>query len=387
MQVTLSHRIALDPTVKQEQVLRQAVGVARFAYNWALAEWKRQYEAGEKPNECKLRRQLNAIKGEKFPWMLDVPKSVPQQAIKNLGQACKGFFQGLADCPKFKKKFQHDSARLDNGPGTFRVTGKRVHVPRFGELRLREPLRFTGKALSATISREADRWFVSIPVEIEMPEPERENQATVGVDLGITTTATLSTGEKLDGPKALKSNLRRLRRCSRAHSRKKRGSANRRKSAAKLARLHQRIGNMRRDWLHKTTTWLATVLALIGIEDLNVSGLLANPHLARPIADIGCHEFRRQLEYKSKLYGAQVVVADRWYPSSKLCSVCGYKTEDLSLSDRLWTCPKCGSIHDRDVNAARNLEHLATVSSTGSDACRELAHQGRSVKQESMSIH
>jgi len=386
--VTLSHRIALDPTTEQERVLRQAVGVARFAYNWALAEWKREYETGEKPKERKLRRQLNAIKREKFPWMLDVPKSVPQQAIKNLGKAFQAFFEGHADYPKFKKKFQHDWARLDNGPGTFRVSAKRIGVPRFGELRMREELRFAGKALSATVSREADRGLVSIPVEIERPEPKRESQAAVGVDLGITTTATLSTGEKLDGPKALKSNLRRLQRCSRAHSRKKRGSANRRKSAARLARIHQRIGNIRQDWLHKTTTWLASVFTLIGVEDLNVRGMLANRHLARAIADIGCREFRRPLDYKGKLYGAQVVVADCGYPSSRLCSVCGSRLENLSLSDRTWTCPECGSVHDRDENAAKNLEHYAYREFHGNVyACGELAQQGRSVKQESMSIH
>jgi len=226
---------------------------------------------------------------------------VPQQAIQNLGQAFKGFLEGPAGYAKFKKKFQHDRARLDNGPGTYRVSGRRLGVPRFGELRMREPVRFIGKMLSATVSREADRWLVSIPVEMERPEPERENQASVGVDLGITRTATLSTGEKLDGPKALKSNLRRLRRCSRAHRRKKRGSANRHKSAARLARLHQRLGNMRRDWIHQTTSWRVSVLALIGIEDLNVSGLLANPHWAGAIGDIGCREFRRHWEYKGKL--------------------------------------------------------------------------------------
>jgi putative transposase len=379
--------MALDLTTEQEGWLGKAVGVARFAYPGALAEWKRPYHQGEKPPEARRRRELNAIKGEKFPGMLEVPKSVPQQAIKNLGQAFKGFFEGDAEYPKFKKEFQRDSARLDNGPGTFRCSGKRRGVPVWGELRMREGLRFTGKPLSATVSREADRGFVSIPVEVEIPEPQRENPAAVGVDLGITTPATLSRGEKLEGPKALSSDLKRLPRCSRAHRRKPKGGSHRRKSAKRLARIPRRIRHLRQDWLHKTTTGRVSRFTRMGIEDLKVRGRWANRHLSLAIADRGGHEFRRPWEYKSQLYGWQMVVADRGYPSSQLCSICGYRIEHLSLWDRTWRCPHCGSVHDRDKNAAKNLEKYATVSYTGSDACGELVQSGRSTKQESMSIH
>jgi putative transposase len=373
VRVVLTHRIELKPTKLQEALFRQCVGAARFAYNWALAEWERQYKAGGKPNEAALRRQFNAIKPVEFPWILELPKSVPQQAIKNVGRAYQNFFRKRAKRPRFKKRGQHDSARLDNGPGTFACEGKRVRLPKIGWVRMREELRFEGKPLSVTLSWEADRWFISIPVEVETPDITHARQDTVGVDLGISTAITLSTGEKIDAPKPLKRYLRRLRRASRWHSRKQRGSANRRKSAAKLAKLHTRIARIRRDWTHQETTKLTRRFALIGIEDLNVHGMMANDRLARPISDIGFFELRRQLQYKASLSGGTVVVVDRWFPSSKTCSHCGCYREALPLSLREWTCTECGATQDRDVNAALNIQRvaLATASWAGSNACGE----------------
>lgn len=392
MRVVLSHRIALVPTAAQEVLLRQAVGVSRFAYNWALAEWKQQYQAGEKPSEAALRRQLNFIKRQQFPWMRLVPKSVPQQAIKNCGAAFQRFFKKQGRYPKFKKKGVRDSARFDNGPGTFQFDGKRVRLPVIGWVKLREELRFTGKALSTTVKRVADRWFVSVPIEVDMPEAVRESQAAVGIDLGVSTAATLCSGEKLPGPKALHADLERLQRLSRWHSRKKKGSNNRRKSAMRLARLHARISNVRKDWLHQTTTRLVREFSVIGIEDLNVRGMMANQKLARNIGDIGFHEFRRQLEYKAMLYGADLVTASRWFPSSKICSECGLIAEELPLSTREWTC-KCGGFHDRDINAARNLRRYAldrascarinACGEEGSHASLTSQHEPASLKQES----
>jgi len=343
---------------EQEVLLRQAVGVSRFAYNWALAEWKRQYQAREKPSEAALRRELNSIKRQQFPWMLLVLKSVPQQAIKNCGAAFQRFFRKQGRYPKFKKKGVRDSARLDNGPGTFAFDGKRVRLPVMGWVKLREELRFSGSALSTAVRRVADRWFVSVPIEVDLPEAVRESQAAVGIDLGVSTAATLSSGEKLPGPKALHAHLERLQRLSRWHSRKQKGSNNRGKSAMRLARLHARISNVRQDWLHQTTTCLVREFPLMGIEDLNVRGMMANERLARKIVDIGFHEFRRQVEYKAMLYGAKLVTASRWFPSSKVCSECGLISEELPLSIREWSC-ECGAFHDRDINAARNLRRYA----------------------------
>jgi len=200
MQIVLAHRIELRLNRQQERFLRQCVGVARFAYNWALEQWQKQYQAHRqdptqpKPNEAALRRQFNKIKREQFPWVLEVPKSVPQQAIKNLGTAFQNFFHGGGKYPQFHKKGRNDSARLDNGPGTFRVEGRRIRLPKIGWIRMREQLRFHGKLLSATVSHQAGRWYVSIAVEMQWQSPARESQAegAVGVDLGIKDEVTLS---------------------------------------------------------------------------------------------------------------------------------------------------------------------------------------------------
>ena len=358
----LAHKIALDPNVEQAVYFARACGTARFAWNWALSEWQRQYKEGGKPSEAALRKQLNTAKREQFPWMLEVTKVAPQQAIKNLGAAFKRFFEGKAKYPRFKKKGIHDSFRAENGPGTFAFDEKRIKLPVVGWVKMRETLRLEGKILSATVSRVADRWFVSVTVEVAHQVPARENQAVGGVDLGVKALATMSDGGAVEGPKALRFNLKKLRRLSRSLSRKVKGSANRRKAKAKIARLHTRISNIRKDGLHKLTTELVNRFAVIGIEDLNVKGMMANGKLSRAVADMSFHEFRRQLDYKAAMAGTRIVVADRWFPSSKTCSDCGHVVPTLPLSVRDWVCPACGSVHDRDRNAAINLMNIAASS-------------------------
>ena len=370
----IAHKIALAPNNVQATYFAQAAGVARFAYNWALAEWKRQYELWKddntlsKPSQYALRRQLNSIKRKQFPWMLDVTKNAPQMAIIQLGEAFKNFFTGRARYPRFRKKGVHDRFSLTNDQ--FAIDGKRIRIPKLGWVRMRETLRFNGKIVSATISRIATRWSVSISVD--MPDsshlPQAENQGVIGVDLGISALATLSTGESsITGPKPHTALLNRIQRLSRSLSRKQKGSANRRKTKNKLAKLHARIANIRKDALHKLTSDLTRRFHTIGIEDLNVKGMMANRHLSRCIADMGFFEFRRQLEYKTGMRGSTVIVADRWYPSSKTCSACGCVQKEMPLSIRKWQCPNCGTQHDRDINAAINLRNYA-VSSTVS-AC------------------
>jgi putative transposase len=252
-------------------------------------------------------------------------------------------------------------------------------------------------ASKASNSRVADRWFVSITVDTpdDVPLLKAENQGAVGVDLGVSALATLSTGESITGSKAHKRFLCRLQRLSRGLSRglsrKVKGSANRKKARMKLARLHARIGNIRQNTLHQLTTDLTRRFHTIGIEDLNVKGMVKNRHLSRAVSDMGFFEFRRQLGYKAAQRGGMIVVADRWYPSSKTCSGCGYKLDILPLAVRDWTCPLCGAVHDRDVNAAINLRNLA-VSSTvsacgeeGSGSGRKTGTKPASVKQESSS--
>jgi putative transposase len=379
----IAHKIALDPNNAQATYLARAAGVARFAYNWALAEWTRQYEAHKadpaqpKPSQGALQRHLNAIKRAQFPWMLEVTKNAPQMAIMQLGDAFKNFFAGRARYPKFRKKGRDDRFTLTNDQ--FKVDGCRIHIPKLGWVRMRESLRFAGRIVSAAVSRTASLWYVSINVDTSnvFYLPQAENQGVVGVDLGVSALATLSTGEPpILGPKPLKVLLGRLRRLSRSLSRKSKGSANRAKAKHKLAKLHAHIAAIRSDALHKLTTDLTRRFHTIGIEDLNVRGMAKNRHLARSVLDMGFFEFRRQLTYKVAMHGGQIVVANRFYASSKICSACGHKLEILPLAVREWTCPSCATRHDRDVNAAKNLEKVA-VSSTVSACGEEGSGRGR----------
>jgi putative transposase len=368
----LAQRIRLDPNKVQATHLARAAGTARFAYNWALAEWQRQFEACKadpalpKPNEAALRRQLNAIKRAQFPWMLEVTKNAPQIAIMQLGRAFQNFFEKRARYPRFRRKGIDDRFTLSNDQ--FRVDGKRIRIPKLGWLRMRETLRFTGRIVSASVSHTAGHWYASITVDTQDAQlPPAENQGAVGVDFGVTHLATLSTGEKVAGPKALRTLLDRLRRLSRSLSRKVKGSCNRKKAKAILARLHARIADVRANGLHQLSASIVRRFHTIGIEDLHVKGMLGNRCLSRAIADMGFAELRRQFVYKTQRRGGQVIVIDRWYPSSKTCSCCGYKLSALDLAIRQWTCPECGALHDRDINAAINMRNMA-VSSTVS-AC------------------
>ena len=363
----LAHKIELKCNNKQATYFAKACGVARQAYNWALDEWQKEYAEGGKPNETALRRKLNSIKREKFPWMLEVTKNAPQMAIIQLGQAFRNFFAKRSGYPKFRKKWIDDRFTLTNDQ--FTVSGSRIRIPHLGWVRMRESLRFSGKIISATISRAANKWLVSITVDMPGKEiqPANENQVAVGIDLGLSHFATLSTGETIIGPKPHKVLLNRLKRLSRSLSRKQKGSNNRNKAKLKLSQLHYRISNIRRDAIHKLTTSLTKNFQVIGIEDLNVKGMIRNRKLSRSISDMGFFEFRRQLEYKTSMHNKTLVIADRWFASSKLCSCCGYKLDKLLLSSREWICPQCTTHHNRDVNAAKNLEKMA-VSSTVS-AC------------------
>jgi putative transposase len=393
--VRLSHKIALRPTPEQVDYFKRACGTARRVWNWALAEWNRQYEAGRQPNAMALKKQFNAVKyrdpewldenGQ--PWIKTIHRDAHAQPFKNLKRAWARFFKDLREGkeafePKFKKKGRcRDSFYVANDK--FQVIGRVICLPKVGKVAMTEALRFEGKILGATVSRTADRWFVAIQVKVpdHIFHCRRAGNGTVGVDLGVKAAVTLSNGEAIEAPKPLKAALRRLRIRSRRISRKIEAakvaagfaararlpkgtclpvSNNRRKSAATLARLHLRIANVRADFTHKLTTRLCRENQAVVIEDLHVKGMLANDRLARAISDVGFGMFRSQIEYKAKRYGTRLVIADRRYPSSRLCSVCGWKNDALTLKDRQWTCPKCGTHHDRDVNAALNLKRLAT---------------------------
>jgi putative transposase len=303
------------------------------------------------------------MKREQFPWMMEVTKNAPQMAIIQLGQAFKNFFSGRAKYPQFRKKGVRDRFSLSNDQ--FEISEDRIRIPNLGWVRMRERLRFAGKILSAVISREADHWFVSITIETAgLPKRAAAvDQSVIGVDLGVSAMATLSTGEKIRGPKPHKALMSRLRKLSKALSRKVKGSNNRAKAKTKLARLHARISNIRRDAIHQFTSKLVDCCNMICIEDLNVSGMVRKRRFARSVVDMGFREIRRQLEYKAERSGVKLITADRFFPSSKTCSNCRFVFTGLSISMRNWDCPQCGKTHDRDVNAAINLAAYA-VSST-----------------------
>ena len=362
-----AHKIRLNPNQAQAEHFARACGVARFSWNWALDQWQKQYQACKadpslpKPTEGALRRQLNAIKKVEFPWMQEVTKCAPQEAIIALGQAYQNWFKSLSGkrkgpalrAPQFKKKGRNDRFKIH---GTLlSIDGSRIRIPKLGWVRMREPLRFAGRVVGATVSRTAHAWHVALLVDTDDQPDRTENQRAVGVDVGISTLATLSTGEQFDGPKALGGLIQRLRRLSRAHSRKVKGSSNRKRSARRLARLHWRIANVRSNALHQLTHRLTRDYAWVAIEDLNVRGMMANGRLARHLADASFGEFRRQLTYKAAQRGVSLAVVDRFYSSSKTCSACGAVNSALTLADRSWQCPACGEHHQRDHNAAVNI--------------------------------
>lgn len=376
MELILSHKIRLKPNKEQSTYLAKAAGVSRFAYNWALSQWCEQYKAGHKPTESALRKHLNSVKRDEFPWMLEVTKCAPQQAVKDLGTAFKRFFKKKGKYPKFHKKGLNDSFYLDNI--NVRLDDKFIKIPLLKQpIKMTERLRLDGKLMSATISRRANYWFVSLNVKVNSADhlKQAENQGTVGVDLGVKDLAILSNGEKFTSAKPYKHLRRRLRRSQQSLSRKKKGSNNRFKAKQKLALLHYRISCIRNDFMHKLTSDITTRFNVIGIEDLNVDGMLKNHRLSKSISDMAFGEFRRQIEYKSAMRNRLVVMADRFFASSKLCSKCGRKHEQLKLSDRKWVCEHCGSVHDRDINAALNLKQNAERSSVS--ACGEFLEPNR----------
>ena len=373
------HTIELTPNNKQATYFAKACGVARLAYNWALAEWQNQYQADKvyrdncqkngiaidrtklnNPSQFKLRKQLNFIKKTKFPFMFDVTKCSPQEAIIQLGKAFDNFFKGRAKYPQFRKKGINDKFSLTNDQ--FKIIGKNIKIPNLGWVKLTENLRFNGKIMNATIFKKGMKWFVSIGVEInETPKPLPRTDKAIGIDLGITDLAVLSNGTKVQAPKPLKSKLKQLRRLSKQLSRKQKGSKNREKAKTKLSRLHYKISCIRKDFIHKLTTKLVKMYDVICIENLNVKGMVKNRKLSRAISDLSFYEFKLQLIYKANQSRKTIKEVDRFYPSSKTCSHCGFVMAkiDLTLAIRNWQCPSCDTQHDRDINASLNILNQA----------------------------
>jgi putative transposase len=366
----ISFKTELKLNNNQRTQLAKHAGVARHAWNWGLDLCKKILDYNRENPEEKLRFP-SAIDLHKFlvkwvkaenPWYYEVSKTSPQYALRYLSNAFSDFFRKktangrTVGFPRFKHKGQHDSFTLE---GTIKVEHRAIQLPKLGVVKTFERLPQGLIPKTAIISRTADRWFVSFSYEAELTTTAKIFSAC-GVDLGIKTLATLSTGETFPNPQPYRQSQSRLARLQKAASRKVKGSSNRQKANLKVAKQHAKTANIRKDTLNKLTTHLAKNHSQVVIEDLNVSGLMANHCLAKSIADLGMYEFRRQLTYKCELYGSELIVINRFFPSSKTCSCCGH-IQDMPLKERVFNCQQCNTSIDRDLNAARNLEHQALI--------------------------
>ncbi|HEV2460584.1 MAG TPA: RNA-guided endonuclease TnpB family protein, partial [Ktedonobacterales bacterium] len=336
-------------------------------------------QTGQSPSAIDLHRELNALKQTAVPWMYAVSKCAPQEALRNLDRAFAHFFRRvqLKKAGKYQGKLGYPERKSKKrGLSSFRLTGSisvypdAVHLPRLGRLRLKERGYLpTGTVKLLGYGHGASGALVRLRASRARAGSAREHGPVVGVDLGVKQLATLSDGTTAPNPRHLKSCLKKLKRAQRIVSRRRKGSRNRRKATQRLARLHRTVANRRTNTLHHLTSRLAKTKSVVVMEDLNVAGMLKNHQLAQALSDVGFAEFRRQLAYKAEWYGCRIIVADRWFASSKTCSRCGWVDEQLTLADRTFRCQHCGLVMDRDLNAAKNLEKLADSSADSQNAC------------------
>jgi putative transposase len=383
---TAGYKYRFYPTPEQEDLLGRTFGCVRAVYNRGLAISEAAYRAKQKRPKFKdLCAQLPTWKQE-WPWLAEVSSVPVQQALRHLEAAYSRFFKRLGRKPTYKTKRGHQSASFMKTAFQFK-NGEVWLAKMASPLAIRWSRALPGEPTSLTISRDpAGRWFVSFQGTVPpqaAPEPVNES---VGVDLGLVDLVVPSQGERIKAPKYLTKRLARLRRAQRALARKQKGSRNREQARRAVARLHARVADQRRDFLHKTSTRLIRENQVVCIEDLDVRAL-ARTRLARAIHDAGWGELRRQLVYKAEWYGREVSVIDRWFPSTRACSACGVIGDKLSLSVRSWECAGCGARHDRDENAALNIEAAGlAVSACGGDVRRGMqASRAAPAKQEPVS--
>jgi putative transposase len=367
MIVTKAYKTELNPNNKQIGFFRRCCGVSRFVYNWGLDHRIKLYEQGEKTSEYSQRKLFNSIKRDEYPWVTEVPYAVMESSFANLNSAYQNFFRRVKNgekpgFPKFKCRGKNESFQLRNT----KIFEDAVRLTKIGIVRLKEndyiPVNAEKYGVYSTVSERAGHWFISVLVYEEVEQIETHG-TVIGVDFGIKDIAILSNGKVFRNSKPLQSAQRKLSRLQRELARRKKGGSNWRKTKRKLQRAYYKVACIRRHIQHEISSYLVYGLkpSVIVLEDLNVKGMTANHNLARAILDVGFYELRRQIEYKAEWVGIQIVIADRWYPSSKTCSRCGVVKKDLKLSDRTFICPDCGYTIDRDLNAAVNLRNLATV--------------------------
>ena len=375
--VRTAYRCRAYPDATQQAMLNRTFGCVRVVWNTILAIRQQRYvteRTGTSYGQASA--ALTALKKDpQRAWLNEVSCVPLQQALRHQQQAFAAFFAGRARYPRFKSRHGRQAAEYTRSAFTLRN----------GELRLAKtpgPLVFVWSwpgvdvaGLDPTtvfVSKEPDgRWYVTFAIDASAPAPMPGTGQAVGVDLGITSFAVISDGQRIANPRHLQRRARSLARYQRRLARCQRGSANRAKAKAKVARAHRKVRNARQDFLHRTTTQLIRDNDLIAIEDLNVSGMVRNRRLARAISDCGWGEFRRQLAYKCQRAGRRLIVTGRWYPSTKTCSACGFLLAELPLQARAWRCPSCRTRHDRDLNAAKNIlaAGLAAARRLPGDAC------------------
>ncbi len=379
MMVRRVYRFRLEPTPQQEEGFRRYAGARRFIWNWALQQKRAHYTAtGKGLSDKDLSARLTALKAAPdTAWLKEMDSQLLQQVLADLKKAFTSFFEKRARFPHFKSK-KRDTARF-RIPQRVTLADGRLTVPKIGRVRVRQSQEVEGATKSATFKRDAcGHWFVSLVAATEMPVvalPAAAEERAVGVDLGLKDAVVTSDGERVAAPRFYRAAQRTLRRAQRGQSRTVKGSKNRAKARQRVARAHQKIAAKRNDFCHKLTTNLVKNHDAVCIEDLNVTGL-AKTKLAKSTLDASMGTIRRQLAYKGVWYRTPVVAVDRFYPSSKLCHECGYKHDGLTLSERVWACPSCGSLLDRDLNAARNIKReglrlLAAGHADSLNACGE----------------
>ena len=373
------------PTPSQRQTLARTFGCARFVYNWALRLRSDAYQQrGEHVSYSGTSAALTTLKRQpEYAWLQEVSFVPPQQALRHLDKAFTNFFEGRTKYPTFKKKHGRQSAEYTTS--AFEWDGKTLVLAKMSEplpICWSRPLPTEVKPSTITVTKDtAGRYFVSFLVEEDI-QPLDMTQQTVGIDLGLHDVVTLSTGEKTGNEHFFTKNEKRLATLQRRHAKKQKRSKNREKARRKVARLHARIADRRRDFLHKLSTRLIHENQVVCVESLSVKNLLQNHCLAKAIADVGWGELIRQLQYKAAWYGRSVVAIDHWYPSSKRCSDCGHVLDSLDLDVRSWSCPNCGVTHDRDTNAALNIQAAGLAVLACGEAVRPNLHGTREGKPQ-----